>query len=865
MMFAHPTMTSFKTAHSNIKRPFERKTAAKNQIWVPKVPTGRTKIPTVGSNVRTAKPTGVAELGNKEKYEASARLEFGRPKERILWATLMIKDMYDNGYTRTHYWLTKSYLSECLVLGKDFKVDDSQVLLRTPRQHNMYSIDLNNIVPQKTLDVVDCKGLVMKDVLLLKTKDESVTKLLATNVLDSESPELLTSPTVETAVPTVSTPIPTSSKYIPPITLSLPKIISSGGLRYSEPLSLGNVMGDFFGDTTNLPSLTEVKKLNNNMETDIQVRPTPTLRINKDHPKNEPKKILDALKDESWVEVMQEELLQFKIQKVWVLVDCPKGYTKWMAKVLISMGLIDEEFMEANLLTLKDPEFPDKFYRHQCHLTIVIFMLVKKFLVIMDGENQDRKCNHKGLTMFRDEDNNVADLLTKPFDVGRFQYLVSKALTPGADEPASPPRDDSHGEAFPTATSLDAGQDRENIPKTSAMPHESSPRVTSLGGDEGSLQLKLNELMDFCTKLQSQHSQMAAKIKRGMIDQGEDFGIERDSNKSTDKGSESTGELANVLSSMGAANILASGGLKEVFITASPPVPPVSLFVPTVVATTSEKDSTAAVITTTTDVTPYTRRTRASIGIEETFISVWESIQDFVPMDSKLESKRFKRTGTLLEKERAKRLKTIEGSEQLSEGNKDVKEKDSDDHDKIINHQQWVVLVRQESSVDITSSVVKAPIYDWKIFKDKLREVYQIFRVGQAPKAYPYFEAMLKEFDRDDMVTLWKLVKDRFKEELPNSDLEKCLFWPLKVMFEPVATDGLWQFEAPIKSWRLYKSCRVHCLIMEGMIIYMLDDVEYPLPKTTLQKMLDHKCEVSEFDDDLIQMINLIREQIKKE
>ncbi|GKC89690.1 reverse transcriptase domain-containing protein [Tanacetum coccineum] len=209
-------------------------------------------------------------------------------------------------------------------------------------------------------------------------------------------------------------------------------------------------------------------------------------------------------------------------------------------------------------------------------------------------------------------------------------------------------RDDSHGEAFPTATSLDAGQDRENIPKTSAMPHESSPRVTSLGGDEGSLQLKLNELMDFCTKLQSQHSQMATKnqsqdlkisqlktkIKTledaqttrgdvqedalnrgGMMDQGEDFGIERDSNKSTNKGSESTGEMANVLRSMGATNILASRGLKEVFTTASLPVPPVSLFVPTVAATASEKDSTAAVITTTTAVTPYTRRTKASRGV----------------------------------------------------------------------------------------------------------------------------------------------------------------------------------------------------------------------------------------------------------
>ncbi|GJW52413.1 hypothetical protein Tco_0093764 [Tanacetum coccineum] len=152
-----------------------------------------------------------------------------------------------------------------------------------------------------------------------------------------------------------------------------------------------------------------------------------------------------------------------------------------------------------------------------------------------------------------------------------------------------------------------------------------------------------------------------------------------------------------------------------------------------------------------------------------------------------------------------------------------------------------------------------------KIYKDKLREVYQIFRVGQAPKVYYYFEYMLKEFNRDDLVTLWKLVKDRFKTELPKSDLERCLFWPLKVMFEPVATDLLWQFEAPIKSWKMYKSCKVHCLSMEGMIIYMLNDVEYPFQKTTLKKMLDHKCEVSEFNEDVIQMINLIRGQLKKE
>nr|GEZ14985.1 putative ribonuclease H-like domain-containing protein [Tanacetum cinerariifolium] len=40
----------------------------------------------------------------------------------------------------------------------------------------------------------------------------------------------------------------------------------------------------------------------------------------------EPKRIHQALKDPSWIEAIHEELLQFKTQKVWVLVDLPKGF-----------------------------------------------------------------------------------------------------------------------------------------------------------------------------------------------------------------------------------------------------------------------------------------------------------------------------------------------------------------------------------------------------------------------------------------------------------------------------------------------------------------------------------------------------------
>ncbi|GJT58283.1 ribonuclease H-like domain-containing protein [Tanacetum coccineum] len=83
-----------------------------------------------------------------------------------------------------------------------------------------------------------------------------------------------------------------------------------------------------------------------NLETVVNVSPIPTSRINSIHPstlilgdpqsavQTRSKKISEALENESWVDAMQEELLQFKIQKVWILVDLPYGKkaigTKWV-------------------------------------------------------------------------------------------------------------------------------------------------------------------------------------------------------------------------------------------------------------------------------------------------------------------------------------------------------------------------------------------------------------------------------------------------------------------------------------------------------------------------------------------------------
>ncbi|GJY10896.1 putative ribonuclease H-like domain-containing protein [Tanacetum coccineum] len=52
------------------------------------------------------------------------------------------------------------------------------------------------------------------------------------------------------------------------------------------------------------------------------------------HSQMEPKKVIQALEDPSWIEAMQEELLEFQFQKVWTLVNLPNGKraigTKWV-------------------------------------------------------------------------------------------------------------------------------------------------------------------------------------------------------------------------------------------------------------------------------------------------------------------------------------------------------------------------------------------------------------------------------------------------------------------------------------------------------------------------------------------------------
>nr|GFB69775.1 hypothetical protein [Tanacetum cinerariifolium] len=118
-------------------------------------------------------------------------------------------------------------------------------------------------------------------------------------------------------------------------------------------------------------------------------------------------------------------------------------------------------------------------------------------------------------------------------------------------EPASPLRDVSQGEDCPTDSGFIADQDRATIAKSSTLPYDSAPRVTSPAAEEG------------------KRSGDDAPIKERRIDE-EEVATKRVSSDTEEvrldkrevavkRASEDTEEMATVLTTMDAVTVLASG------------------------------------------------------------------------------------------------------------------------------------------------------------------------------------------------------------------------------------------------------------------------------------------------------------------
>ncbi|GKE43520.1 hypothetical protein Tco_1470804 [Tanacetum coccineum] len=169
---------------------------------------------------------------------------------------------------------------------------------------------------------------------------------------------------------------------------------------------------------------------------------------------------------------------------------------------------------------------------------------------------------------------------------------------------------------------------------------------------------------------------------------------------------------------------------------------------------------------------------------------------------------------------------------------------------------------REEFAMDIESLATKYLIVDWKthVLTENFM-YYQIFRVDGSFKNYKFFSEMLDDFDRQDVLDLHRLVKERYMTSSPEG-YDLMLWGDLKILFEPDEEDEVWknQHEYNLISWRLFDSCGIHILLMNNAIaIHMMTKKQYPLNQEMLSRMLSKRLEVDHESTRAYELLKFIK------
>ncbi|GJS23406.1 putative ribonuclease H-like domain-containing protein, partial [Tanacetum coccineum] len=219
-----------------------------------------------------------------------------------------------------------------------------------------------------------------------------------------------------------------------------------------------------------------------NLKTTMNVSPIPTTKIHKDHPKDqiigdinsatqtrrttkisqehamvsyikkqrrtnhkdyqncllsyflsqiEPKKVTQALTDPSWIEAMQDELLQFRLQKVWRLVDLPKGKhangTKWVYRnKKYERGIVvrNKERLVAQGYTQEEGIDYDKVFALVARIEAIrLFLVYASFMRFIVYQMDVKSAFLYGTIEEEVQDKYVADILKK------FDFVTMKTTS----------------------------------------------------------------------------------------------------------------------------------------------------------------------------------------------------------------------------------------------------------------------------------------------------------------------------------------------------------------------------------------------------------------------------------------------------
>nr|GEV84597.1 hypothetical protein [Tanacetum cinerariifolium] len=128
---------------------------------------------------------------------------------------------------------------------------------------------------------------------------------------------------------------------------------------------------------------------------------------------------------------------------------------------------------------------------------------------------------------------------------------------------------------------------------------------------------------------------------------------------------------------------------------------------------------------------------------------------------------------------------------------------------------------------------------------------------------------IIHNFDREDLESLWSLVKERFSTSKPYNFSDDFLLTTLGAMFErPDRQAQVWKSQstvhgqAKVKSWKLLESCGVHIITFTTTQLILLVKRRYPLSMFTLDQMLNAvRLRVEEQSEMSLELLSFTRQQ----
>ncbi|GJZ38278.1 hypothetical protein Tco_0584469 [Tanacetum coccineum] len=244
--------------------------------------------------------------------------------------------------------------------------------------------------------------------------------------------------------------------------------------------------------------------------------------------------------------------------------------------------------------------------------------------------------------------------------------------------------------------------------------------------------------------------------------------------------------------------------------------------------------------------------------IQKLFDKAYKQVSSFVPMDSELVKSSVtrtkgssKRAGDELESDKSKKQKIDKHVE--------VKKDDQEEAEM----KRHIEIVKDDNvAIDAIPLATKPPvIVEYKIDKDGRIGYFKLIRVDGSSKRYSSMIKMLQDIDREDLETLWKLVKAKHENTWPEEDYERVLWGDLNVMFEPNIKSEVWRNLQGYKVtiWKLFDNCGVHFVRFKNLHIFMLVEKRYPLTPKTITNMLNKKLQADHWNEInlKIQMMNI--------